>query len=121
MFRERAASHVGEISFDGSACRVARRLLCPAVLAGLASIAALASTGGPDAFGYTFTDSNEVGGPALTFEDIAGTGTPIATFFSTAGAVNNDDGLSAPIPLGFAFEFYGASYTNVFVCSNGFV
>jgi len=33
------------------------------------------ATGGPDAFGYTFIDSLEPGGPAFTGHDITGTGT----------------------------------------------
>jgi hypothetical protein len=49
---------------------------------------------------------------APDFEDISGTGTVIA------GLTNQDDA-SVSIPIGFAFPFYGAGNTTVFVSSNG--
>jgi hypothetical protein len=48
----------------------------------------------------------------FTFEDISATGTVIAD-------LTNQDNASAPIPVGFAFPFYGVSNTTVFVSSNG--
>ncbi|NND81780.1 MAG: hypothetical protein HKN50_05055 [Gammaproteobacteria bacterium] len=74
--------------------------------------AAIADTGGPDAFGYTFTDSNEPDGPAYDFEDISLTGSPV---------VLADDQVSAPIAIGFPFEFYGMPYDFVHISSNGFL
>jgi uncharacterized repeat protein (TIGR01451 family) len=65
-----------------------------------------------DAFGYTFKDSDEPGGPAYNFEDISETGTAIDL---------GDDEVSAAIPLGFSFNFYGTDYTDVYVSSNGFL
>ncbi len=70
------------------------------------------NAGGPDAFGYTWHDSNEAGGPTVNFQDISGTGTAITL---------SDDQNSGPYSLGFAFDFYGASYNEVRVCSNGFL
>lgn len=72
-----------------------------------------AATGGPDAGGYTYIDSAEA---TLTpdFEDISATGTVAAT---ASGA---DDGTEV-IPIGFTFSYYGNPYTNVNVCSNGFL
>ncbi|MEO7556548.1 MAG: hypothetical protein ABIV94_08095, partial [Acidimicrobiales bacterium] len=75
---------------------------------------ALALSGGPDNFGYTFTDSTEVGGPAFDFQDISATGTDVGT------AAFCDDCLE-PVPLPFTFSFYGNAQNDVFVSSNGFL
>ena len=71
------------------------------------------SSGGPDAFGYTYIDSNEFGGPAFDWVDISGTGTP------TLGG--SDDDHVYPVPIGFAFTFYGTPFTQAAVGSNGHV
>ena len=68
-------------------------------------------TGGPDDFGYTFIDSNEPDGPAFSFVDISGSGTPVLLA---------DDGEQS-VPIGFSFPFYTGSFTDVFVVSNGFL
>jgi VCBS repeat-containing protein len=70
------------------------------------------AAGGPDAFGYFFTDSNEPTGPVYNFEDISVTGTPLNL---------SDDQMSGAIPVGFTFNYYGSGYTNVYVSSNGFI
>ncbi len=69
--------------------------------------------GGPDGFGYTWHDSRESGGPSFAWEDVSRAGTLI----ELAG----DDVLSAPIPIGFRFPFYGAAYDSFRVGSNGFI
>jgi subtilisin family serine protease len=69
-------------------------------------------SGGPDAFGYRFRDSDEPNGPAFDWVDISSTGTPIA-------GLDGDDELSSPIALGFTFPFYGNSFTTVRVSTNG--
>jgi hypothetical protein len=74
--------------------------------------AQILTTGGPDAFGYSYTDSNEPGGPAYNFEDISATGTPLSL---------GDDQMSGAIPIGFTFTYYGSGYTDVYVSSNGFL
>jgi hypothetical protein len=61
---------------------------------------------GPDAAGYT-----GVGIPN-NLRDISSSG----TFLSLA-----DDQVSAAIPLGFSFDFYGNTYTQAYVSSNGFI
>ena len=67
--------------------------------------------GGPDAFGYSFVDSNEPNGPSYSFVDIAGTGT----------ALGLSDDAVATVDLPFDFPFYGESYGQAVVSSNGFV
>jgi hypothetical protein len=64
---------------------------------------------------YSFRDSNSFGGPSYAWIDIVGTGT------EATGFGNPDDGITAPIALGFAFPFYGSSFNSVRVCTNGFV
>lgn len=69
-------------------------------------------SGGPDAYGYIFKDSNEPGGPIYNFEDISTTG---ASIYLT------DDDVSAALPIGFDMNYYGAVYTQTYVSSNGWI
>lgn len=74
---------------------------------------AMADTGGPDEFGYTYADSTEA---AVTYEwvDISGDpGTVVLTF--------TDDDNSDAIALPFSFNYYGVDYSNVYIHSNGFL
>lgn len=51
-------------------------------------------------------------------------GTPIAnTSFTNpvSGSVPGDDGSISNIPIGFSFDFYCNTYTNVHICTNGFI
>lgn len=66
--------------------------------------AAVADTGGPDTYGYTWDDS-------ITYDwvGIVETGVTIPL---------GDEG-GAAVPLGFDFLFYGKTYNEVFVMSNG--
>jgi subtilisin family serine protease len=77
-------------------------------------IPALEGFGGPDAFGYRWIDSDEPGGPAFSWMDIGMSGTPIA-------GLDGDDEISAPIPLGFNFSFYGNTFDSVRVSTNGWI
>lgn len=81
-----------------------RKLLGGVVVAAVASCA-MATTIGPDGYGYYAT--NEV---PYAFEDISGTGTPLNL---------SDDSHAYGIP--FNFNFYGTAYSNVAVGSNGSV
>jgi hypothetical protein len=71
-------------------------------------------TGGPDVFGYSWIDSDEPGGPVFDWVDISTTGTPTFTGYS-------DDGNRGPFPIGFNFSFYGNTFTDFRVCSNGWI
>jgi Peptidase family C25 len=64
---------------------------------------------------YSATDSNSFGGPAYSWVEISATGTEVTGF------ANPDDGISAAIPLGFSFPFYGSSFMTLRVCTNGFI
>ena len=70
-------------------------------------------TGGPDGFGYRWSDSDESGGPLFSWTDISGTGTPIA--------ITSDDSTSGPIALGFNVPYYGGFFNSIRVCSNGWL
>ncbi len=87
-------------------------LLFILMLAALTASPAFALSGGPDSYGYYFSDSTEPGGPTYNFEDISGTGTSVTL---------SDDQTSGAVPLGFSFSFYGTTYTNTYISSNGFL
>jgi len=75
------------------------------LLTALTSVGWATATRGPDAGGYTATDS-----AVYSFVDISGTGA------SVLGGV--DDGV-APLIVPFSFQFYGNAYTMVCASSNG--
>jgi hypothetical protein len=70
---------------------------------------------GGDAFGYIFRDSNDSDGPTYAWEEIASTGTPVSGWTST------NDGYAGAIPIGFDFNYYDNSYSDLYVSSNGYV
>lgn len=62
-----------------------------------------------------WADSSGAGnytGGGILYDPIPGTGTSVTL---------SDDQVSGAIPIGFSFNFYGSSYTNVYVSSNGFL
>jgi hypothetical protein len=72
-------------------------------------------SGGPDLFGYSWIDSDDPAGPAYDWVDISGVGTPIP--FNPYV----DDGNVGPVPIGFDFSFYGNTFSEIYVCSNGWM
>lgn len=74
-------------------------------------------TGGPDPYGYRWKDSDEPGGPAFSWVDISGVGTEI--IFTSSGYCI--DCTSGPFPIGFSFPFYGNSFTEVRVTTEGWI
>ena len=68
-------------------------------------------TGGPDASGYTWIDSDTTGGPGYAWNDISGTGTLLG--------YGDDARWSFNLP--YNFSFYGTNYSTVNVCSNGWL
>jgi len=69
-------------------------------------------TGGPDAGGYRWIDSDEPGGPLFDWIDVRSVGTRLA--------LDGDDQVSAPVALTFPFAFYGATFDSLRVCTNGY-
>lgn len=72
-----------------------------------------AGSSGTDAWGYRWIDSDQPGGPTFQWVDITEIGTPIAMW--------GDDENSGPYPIGFDFEFYGNTFNQFRVCTNGFL
>lgn len=73
------------------------------------ALVAFARTGGPDAFGYRFIDSDE--GSSVSFEwiDISATG--------SSGPSGDDSRMTVTLPENF--EWYGIEYNQVTICTNG--
>jgi subtilisin-like proprotein convertase family protein len=74
----------------------------------------LPGIGGHDSFGYRYIDSNTPGGPAFAWVELAGTGTNI----DLTVAPSTGEG---PLPIGFAFPFYGVNYTNCWLSRSGWL
>ena len=68
-------------------------------------------SGGPDDFGYTFTDSNTPEGPTYDWIEISGTGTEVLP--------DSDDSWVEDIGLGFFFNYYGTDYSQLAISNNG--
>ena len=75
-------------------------------------------TGGPDDMGYEWIDSQEEGGPVYNWIEISETGES-AIMYETGVHFAGDDNLSAPIPFGFSFPFYGIDRDIFYVDTNG--
>ena len=70
------------------------------------------ASGGPDAAGYLWFDSDETNGPQFSWLDIRSVGTALTL---------TDDQNVGPFTLGFNFSFYGNTYDAIRICSNGWV
>ncbi len=68
--------------------------------------------GGPDEFGYSWIDSDEIGGPVYEWVEINGVGNVVGS---------GDDANHGPFDLGFTFSYYDNDYTSVRVCTNGWI
>src|SRR4030095_2392354 len=70
------------------------------------------SSGGADAFGYRWRDSDETDGAVSLGVEIRGIGVP---------QVMHDNTYTLGKPLGFAFPFYGNNFPSVRISTNGMV
>ncbi|PYT14876.1 MAG: hypothetical protein DMF51_07755 [Acidobacteria bacterium] len=77
---------------------------------------AAGGSGGPDAFGYRYIDSDQPGGLPFEWSDLTQTGNGISI-----DSLTSDDQISEAIPLGFRFPFYGQTFDSVRVSTNGFL
>ena len=76
-------------------------------------------TGGPDAFGYNWIDNYETGGPVYNWIEISGTGESSIQYGFPYPYYYGDDNLSAPVPFGFSFPFYGINRDSMYIDTNG--
>lgn len=85
------------------------------LLLGLASFSSplFAASGGPDAYGYIWRDSNEPDGPVYSWTDITGTGMMIQGLA--------DDNIIGPITMITDHPFYWYGRKNIWIGSNGYV
>ena len=72
----------------------------------------LANIGGPDSAGYGWMDSKApVPSVQYNWTDISTTGTNTG--------IHCDDCTTGAVPIGFNFSFYGNTYSNLYITSNG--
>ncbi len=71
--------------------------------------------GGPDAWGYTWLDSDTScpGAPVFEWRDIRSVGTRVTGLY--------DDNVVGPVPIGFDFRFYWLRCSEVYIGSNGYI
>ncbi len=67
--------------------------------------------GGPDDYGYMYIDNEEVEGPDWAWVDITATGLLVEGLA--------DDNYVGPYAMGIDFPFYGDTYTDIYIQSNG--
>lgn len=91
-----------------------KKSLLFALCAILAPVYLFAQTsGGPDAYGYTWRNSNDPNGPTFDWVDISTMGTPVSGL--------TDDNASAFITMGPVFHYYWSDVTKIIVGSNGWL
>jgi len=69
------------------------------------------ASGGPDAFGYVWVDSDDPEGFPYNWIDITDIGTEIN--------FPQNDSTSADLPFGFDFKFYGNTFNSIILSANG--
>jgi len=70
-------------------------------------------SGGPDTYGYRWTDSDHPDGPTYNWIEIAGSGTTIP--------FTGDEQNLGDFPIGFDFPFYGEQFSSFRASSNGWI
>ena len=81
-------------------------------MAGMSPVMAQ-TTGGPDAYGYVWRNSDDPMGPAYQWIDITTAGTQVAGLA--------DDNAVGPFNIGFNFPYYWSDYGQIWIGSNGWI
>ena len=89
-------------------------LLTLAAFVAITTASQAQTSGGPDAYGYTWRDSNDPNGPAYNWIDI--TTKPDASQIAGLSDDNN-----VPSSIGFPFHFYWYDVNNIWIGSNGYL
>jgi hypothetical protein len=71
-------------------------------------------SGGPDAFGYRWKDSDDPSGPVFAWDEISASGTLLSS-------VSSCDDCYQSQTLSFPFPFYGNNFSSIYVSSNGYI
>lgn len=71
------------------------------------------TSGGPDAYGYTWKNQAAAGGPVYNFKNIKGKGTEIKGL--------NDDNSVGPFNMNWNFHFYWNDYNKALIGANGWL
>ena len=71
------------------------------------------TSGGPDAFGYTWRNQLDAQGPTYNWIDITTSGTLVTGL--------TDDNATAMIPMGTSFHYYWSDYSSLVIGSNGWL
>jgi Secretion system C-terminal sorting domain len=88
--------------------------ICSLLTICLFTISAFAQTsGGPDAYGYIWKNSNDPQGPAYNWIDITTVGTQVTGL--------TDDNSVAFVPMGANFHYYWSDYNQIKIGSNGWL
>ena len=109
----RAVAAAGAAAFAGAPVTVSRTWRPEA--GGPGAGPGILGAGGPDLYGYTWEDSDEPGGPAFDWVDISGVGSRIVF----PGGEPCDDCVSAAIPIGFGFPYFGHRFESIRATTNG--
>ncbi len=89
-------------------------LLTLAAITSLMTASQAQTTGGPDAYGYIWRDSNDPNGPAYNWIDI--------TTFGDATQISGlSDDNNVASTIGFPFHFYWYDVNNIWIGSNGYI
>ena len=70
-------------------------------------------TSAPDAWGYTWVRSTDLGGPTFNWIDITTQGTLVSGL--------GDDNYVGPLPIQFAFPYYWYTVSSFYIGSNGYI
>ncbi|MEL6843470.1 MAG: hypothetical protein AAFP02_09655, partial [Bacteroidota bacterium] len=73
------------------------------------------TSGGPDAYGYLWKNSNSTDpdAPVYNWIDITTIGTPVSGL--------SDDNSVGPVNLNFSFQYYWSTYSRIYIGSNGYI